>query len=243
MVARLWRANWLFVLALSACGGSTTDLSTGSDASTGTDSATDGGGIRDVNLNLEDGLDGHLPDVITTPDVTQTDSGWQPDSGGGVPIYHRPNGSQCLQPAPAGDCQLPQGFQCTNDSQCTQGTNGRCIETSGGALTCLCTYDTCMQDTDCQPGQLCVCHGSGFTGGAGNTCMTGNCRVDSDCGPNGYCSPSHGTSGCGGVTGYYCHTAADTCTNDSDCSGAGIEVCAWSGTSNRWECQQELLCP
>jgi len=128
------------------------------------------------------------------------------------------------------------------DSQCTTGTNGRCIESTGGALFCSCTYDTCSVDTDCMSGQLCVCHGSAFTNGAGNTCMTGNCRVDSDCGTNGYCSPSHGTVGCGGISGYYCHTKSDTCVNDADCTGQGLDVCAWSTTDDRWECQRELLC-
>jgi len=99
-----------------------------------------------------------------------------------------------------------------------------------------------VHDTDCKTGELCVCHGSAYTDGQGNTCMPGNCRVDSDCGTAGFCSPSHGTSGCGGVTGYYCHTVADTCTNDSDCSGSPIDVCAWSAKQSRWTCQRSLLC-
>jgi hypothetical protein len=127
------------------------------------------------------------------------------------------------------------------DSMCTSGSNGRCIETTGGALTCFCSYDQCAKDADCPAGQLCVCHGSAFTFGGGNTCLMSNCRIDSDCGANGYCSPSHGTNGCGGVTGYYCRTAHDLCVEDSDCGSA--KVCAWSDANSRWECQQELLCP
>lgn len=62
-------------------------------------------------------------------------------------------------------------------------------------------------------------------------CMPGNCRVDSDCeSGGGYCSPSQNaglfvcSDGCsgtcgGGLTGYYCHTAADECVNDCDCAG------------------------
>jgi hypothetical protein len=192
------------------------------------DSAVDGGG---------DASDSGVPDAA---DTGVPDAG---DDGGRVPLNHRPDDSQCSQPAAAGNCMLAMGFQCSKDSQCTAGTNGRCVENFGGVLTCQCTYDTCVHDTDCMAGDLCVCHGSAYTGGDGNTCMMGNCRVDSDCGAKGYCSPSHGTSGCGGVTGYYCHTATDQCVDDTDCQGGqGPEVCAWSTASSRWQCQMELLC-
>jgi Cys-rich repeat protein len=76
----------------------------------------------------------------------------------------------------------------------------------------------------------------------GNTCMPGNCRVDSDCGAGGYCSPSRGSNGCGYVEGYYCHTRADLCVNDSDCAGGNM-TCAWSATSGRWECANVEFCP
>jgi hypothetical protein len=135
------------------------------------------------------------------------------------------------------------GFMCSKDSQCTDGgVNGRCIQSNGGAASCSCTYDKCLHDTDCKTGDLCVCHGSGYSDGEGNTCTPGNCRVDSDCGTGGFCSPSHGTSGCGGVTGYYCHTAKDTCTDDSDCGGSSIDICAWSAKQGRWTCQMFLPC-
>jgi hypothetical protein len=71
--------------------------------------------------------------------------------------------------------------------------------------------------------------------------MPGNCRVDSDCGANGYCSPTAG-GGCGGVSGYYCHTAEDTCVNDSDCQMNGPDVCEYSTGDGRWECVEEELC-
>jgi hypothetical protein len=206
------------VLSLAACGGST--LSTGSDGGDG----------------------GEKKDAPSSGDGAGDAAG---DAGHEVPLNHRPNDSQCAQTPAPGTCMLQNvGGQCSQDSQCTSGTNGRCIENNGGALFCQCTYDTCTQDTDCPTGDLCVCHGSPYTFGAGNTCMMGNCRVDSDCGASGYCSPTVGTSGCGSVGGYYCHTAADQCVNDSDCSGSmsGPELCEWSATNNRWQCTMELLC-
>jgi hypothetical protein len=259
-----WTAGIAAALCtIVACGGSVTNVGPGTDSgapdglspgdsglvgdsATGQDSATDSGFTDSA---APDGSDSHAPtdsgDSATDSGDSATDASeaGPPDSGE-VPLYHRPNDSQCQTPAPAGDCHLSQGIgMCSNDSQCTAGTNGRCNESNGGALFCSCAYDTCQHDTDCPAGQLCVCHGSEFATGDGNTCMPGNCRVDSDCGPAGYCSPNHGVGGgCGNVTGYYCHTASDQCVNDSDCTGQGLDVCAWSETDARWECQQEGLC-
>ncbi len=67
--------------------------------------------------------------------------------------------------------------------------------------------------------------------------MPGNCRVDSDCGANGFCSPTATSDGCGEVAGYYCHTAADSCTNDSDCEGVDSMECIWVDGDSRWECK------
>jgi hypothetical protein len=98
-----------------------------------------------------------------------------------------------------------------------------------------------MRDGDCATGQACACHGAPYMGGIGNTCVPGNCRVDSDCGPRGYCSPSFGP-GCGGIGGYYCHTIADQCIDDSDCIEAGRDVCVYVTPANDWECQIGVIC-
>jgi hypothetical protein len=134
------------------------------------------------------------------------------------------------------------GQQCEMDSQCTSGTNGRCIQAVGPIEDCECTYDSCVHDTDCPTGDTCACHGSPYTYGEGNTCVQGNCRVDSDCGPGGYCSPSYDTMSCGGLLGYYCHTANDQCIDDTDCGSANSDnVCVYSGSE--WQCGMEQLCP
>jgi hypothetical protein len=171
----------------------------------------------------------------------QIDAGGK-DAATEVPVNHRADDSQCAGSPPPGNCpeSIPMDV-CSHDTDCTTGTNGRCVESGGGALDCSCTYDTCATDNDCPKGQLCACHGSPYTESAGNTCMPGNCRVDADCGASGYCSPSEG-GGCGSLGGYYCHTPSDQCVNDSDCSGGGLDVCEWSSTDARWECQMELLC-
>jgi hypothetical protein len=201
---------------------------------------------------------GREPDTATLPDTSRRDAVSQPDAPGAkdashapdassvAPLNHRPDDSECTAPAPAGDCVGGNpGTPCATDADCTQGAtmdagvDGRCIN-DGPLPGCHCTFDTCIVDTDCPMGDLCVCHGSAYTGGGGNTCMAGNCRVDSDCGANGYCSPS-ASGGCGSVGGYYCHTASDSCVNDGDCGG-DIEECVWSSADGRWECQMDELC-
>jgi hypothetical protein len=77
--------------------------------------------------------------------------------------------------------------------------------------------------------------------------VAGNCRVDADCGAGGYCSPSSLTFTCGdGLAGYYCHTKADLCIDDSDCTVmptiAAIPGCVYSTTDSRWECNDLLVC-
>jgi hypothetical protein len=132
-------------------------------------------------------------------------------------------------------------MMCNADSQCTAGTNGRCV--GNGHDGCSCSYDTCSTDADCPSGQLCDCRDLWHYGSNGpNSCLPSNCRVDADCGPGGYCSPSL-DSGCGlylGVTGWFCHTAHDTCVNDSECAGLdggfGAPFCAYHPEAGHWAC-------
>jgi len=240
------------LLALSAavaCGGSvspaadTPDGSAVSDGAPGHDSAAEDTAVSGEDAGKDSAVADTGVDSDTGSDSGVADTGTTGDAE--VPLYHRPDDSQCMAPAPAGQCssggQGPGTGMCTEDSQCTTGTNGRC-NNDGPLPGCSCTYDSCASDTDCQSGQLCACHGAGYSQGAGNTCVPGNCRVDSDCGAHGYCSPSTSSSACGGVTGYYCHTAPDTCVNDTDCTNSGLDACEWSTTDGRWECTMEGLC-
>ncbi len=134
---------------------------------------------------------------------------------------------------------------CSKDADCADaGVNGRCENDMGGPAGCFCTSDTCADDSECPSGQTCACHGAPYTGGEGNHCVPGNCRVDSDCGAGGWCSPSYDPTNCGQLGGYYCRTAKDQCTNDSDCSNSsqGPELCGYDTSAGYWRCQQELLC-
>jgi len=124
--------------------------------------------------------------------------------------------------------------------------NGRCFPWEGLVSEGGCSYDECFADSGCGAGTPCICRSSA-TDNSANVCdVGGNCAVDSDCGKGGYCSPS--------VGGYFCHTVADLCVNDSDCPSpdAGTDTtstctsytaCAYSSQSIRWECTQVYECP
>jgi len=176
-------------------------------------------------------------------DALHTDA--PPPDSARVPLYHRTDDSACTGASPAGSCAgggTPPPGGCKADTDCTGGTNGRCVENMGGPFGCFCSYDSCQHDTDCKAGEVCACHGSAWVSG-GSRCTTAGCRVDRDCGASGFCSPSR-AGGCGGVTGYYCHTGADTCVDDGDCpSSAGAQICGWSSTKLHWECTPQLFCP
>jgi hypothetical protein len=221
------------VIGVIACGGSVSTIA----ADTGESGARDSGPRRDTGVARDaGGQAAHAPD---SPVATE------------VPMRHRPNDSGCATPPATGNCssagyEEPDGssaFPCRTDGQCTQGTNGPCNTAAPiPIMGCRCDYDTCTGDADCPAGQLCVCHGSAEAFGFGNTCMPGNCRVDGDCGPHGYCSPSAETENCGSVVGYFWHTAADACVNDSDCSETITTACMWSTADGRWECQSAPGC-
>lgn len=133
------------------------------------------------------------------------------------------------------DSGLPQS--CNQDSDCTQGKNGRCGYSRIGKT---CSYDTCFQDGDCMTGAVCECRSSASSS-APNHCTGGNqmgaCRVDADCGEKGFCSPTLGTCGnYSGIQGYFCHTSADECVDDTECTQMGAGYCMFDTMVKHWKC-------
>lgn len=164
-----------------------------------------------------------IPDGnVVTPDGSVTD-------GGRVPKLHRATASACSETRTTRpDPETPDGgggppVDCRTHAECTNGRNGRCD--GNGHDGWRCTYDVCTSDAECGGAAgtgVCACNG-GFRSDNHVCLATSNCRVDSDCGGGaGYCSPSLGS--CGHYTpfvGYFCHTPADTCIDDEDCTGQG----------------------
>jgi hypothetical protein len=247
-------------LSLAACG---------SVASSGTDAGPRGGGGRDAAgagpdatprkdaASRDAGVDAT---PACTPAFLQAGAGRQGDAE--VPIYHRAAPSCCpsARERPTGQ---PYGMGsadgCSTDSQCADGSDGRCFPFEGLVGGSGCSYDQCVTDSDCPSGAPCICRTSASDVSANSCAAPGNCVVDSDCGPGGFCSPSGGAcdyappsqSALAGDA-FYCHTPSDTCVNDSDCTpppgDAGVgcpmyQACAYDTVAGHWSCVSDRCCP
>jgi hypothetical protein len=171
-----------------------------------------------------------------------------------VPIIHRAVGSAC--PSQRGPGLVCTGGtstgtnQCVTDGDCSAGTNGRCFSPNGpGPGACsptICSYDQCQSDSDCAALVPCECRSSQSDGA--NLCVAGgNCATDSDCGPQGYCSPGALTDYCATPI-YFCHSANDTCVDDSDCraivADSGIlQTCNYDSQSGHFACGDTCIPP
>jgi hypothetical protein len=207
------------IVSMADCGGKTTgELTTQSNAGAG--------GI--ASLGGANGLGGiaSLGGAIGTTEVA-------PRS----PESHRPQALTCVGVySPAEPPSDALNARCTRHADCTEGANGKCaasgVGMGGGIYSC--NYDQCATDADCDPGKICYC-----TVSSSARCLTvGNCQTDADCGggSHSYCSPSMGWD-CGGyrpIDGYHCHTAADTCLDDADCSGT--DYCNFDVYDGSWKC-------
>jgi hypothetical protein len=102
------------------------------------------------------------------------------------------------------ECQTPdESNECCDDSQCTNGTNGRCISPFVGYCGGVgpgtgnqCRYDECQVGMDCQENQ--VCAPAGTFGRPVNTCIPALCEHDDDCsnGTGGRCALLHTSDTC-----------------------------------------------
>jgi len=260
-----WLPTALFTLVLG-CGG---DAVGGSAEGGSPDASSHGASSGDAGLSDGAPADGASPaDAGGCPMASAGADGGL--ATGRVPMNHRAeHGPGCPQQrAPispeASTCDAQDASSCgdcVQDSDCTQGDNGRCE--SFGTAYGSCSYDECFQDADCKDGLPCDCRPTSASEAPNSCLQEGNCSVDSDCGPGGYCSPSAlercqclGIALCGdsgdscsvnGVAvpcscgdscghGYYCHTRCDECVDDSDCGGQG--TCSYDTLSLRWDCSE-----
>jgi hypothetical protein len=144
-----------------------------------------------------------------------------------IPKDHRATVTACMPVAGTLPCMFDNDcHQYSLTATCDQG---------------FCNLDKCTSDSQCGGLDVCACRGDQRGGGVERgfrVCLPSNCRVDADCGPAGYCSPS--LSSCGssyGLSGYFCHTHDDECTNDNQCVKDSVEgYCAYDRTLSHWAC-------
>lgn len=233
-------ATWIALA--SGCGGRSRDL------------GTDGAGARGASAGTSGGAGSNAGGGGT----------------GREPTHHRPSAPQDCpaergsnEPSVTGCTDQPL-VDCEHDADCTDGIAGRCLSSR---FPCVlhCSYDECSNDADCVDDKPCECRQPGSF--APNRCVTpSNCRVDADCGPGGFCSPSllgelcacisvdyckaigdtsmctPGPCACGDSCGhgYFCHTPADTCLDDSDCVSGR---CSFDLAHQNWICTACLPLP
>jgi hypothetical protein len=153
---------------------------------------------------------------------------------------HRPTPIACgvsVSPGKQGpDGALTDG--CSTDADCNPGgpyKPGRCISYQGAQH---CTFDNCLQDSDCAMDGVCSCQEQTRGRSAiwsGNVCVAANCRSDAECAETHFCSPSRGSeSPFSAAYGYFCHTKKDRCGTDSDCRAS--ESCAFDPQAGAWAC-------
>ena len=227
-------ARLIFSLAIAAavpaCGATVTPTDGAPDNTT-----TDGGSVDATTTDAVSDM-GTQEDRVTPTDTLRR-----------VPMNHRAVADACPTTRAAGACPYPDAGTltgCSTDSQCTMGTNGRCIQEVRVAA-CSCSYDQCASDSECTGGAVCACRVNSRGARGANVCLAANCRTDSDCGAQGFCSPTL-DFGCGaytGLTGYYCHTPQDECIDDGDCAGrdagpfgGGMPFCGYSPMVGHWAC-------
>jgi hypothetical protein len=106
----------------------------------------------------------------------------------------------------------------------------------------------CTMDSDCPGGAVCQCSGTGLSLSVQtNLCVSAACRVDADCDDagTGFCSPSPSPD-CTGEDSYYCHTSADQCESDSDCTDSPDSQtamrCLYMSGPMHWACSA-VSCP
>jgi hypothetical protein len=193
-----------------------------------------GGSTTSTNGNPEVAPDGSVP-------VIQDGGAVNPDVGDPVTpdaAIREPQGGDACTHFSIVTNRRPQAVACP----ATPAPDAALPSYGGGNLDGG-SPDLCITDGDCADGGVCSCKGAtrAYAGASnGNACIPANCRVDSDCGPGGACSPTVNPN-CGGfygIQGYYCHTCADQCLSDADCtSDSGPDgYCAYDPSIGYWAC-------
>ncbi|HRI07581.1 MAG TPA: hypothetical protein PKW35_07175 [Nannocystaceae bacterium] len=145
-------------------------------------------------------------------------------------MIHREAAVECAVPQVPSTCvDNGDGGPCMTNAECP-GTYGQCVQVNTVNITCNCV-NGCERDEDCPSGQICRCAGEGL--GAYATCIPAACADDAACG-EGLCAFAWFADQ--GVSASACQTPGDLCESSAACDAGKSEYCAYSGSSQRWEC-------
>lgn len=150
---------------------------------------------------------------------------------------------RCLQEL-GGACGYGCSYdECAGDGDCAGSVPCACRASGADTAANTCATDSnCRVDADCGVGGFCS---PSLVGSVCQCTSESFCRPDaggscSEIGPDGVAKavPCSCDGNCG--HGYFCHTAKDTCVNDSDCATG--TTCNFDLTSKAWMCTG-VLCP
>lgn len=161
----------------------------------------------------------------------------QPSPMGDVPTgwvncaddtFHRARQRDCFLPAPSENPCVAANQGCMTDAECTGMPHGFCnLRSSGAGDSCECVAG-CTSDADCGPDGACLCDGRD------TRCVPAACHTDDDCEAGYLCVL--------GPSGLGCHTGADACRTDAECTDA-CAPCAYDAGLGSWQCLVEFgLC-
>jgi hypothetical protein len=140
----------------------------------------------------------------------------------------RVGSATCSDPYPPSheaSCSAGYGV-CSSNADCNDAPYGACGYPADITAVCDCNYG-CMTDADCGPGRVCMC----APVDEGTLCIEAECQTDADCDPGYRCALSPGALWYGQRASQHCHSAADECLGDADCTDG---LCLWH--DERWEC-------
>jgi hypothetical protein len=132
-------------------------------------------------------------------------------------FVHRVSAEECQQPAQPVACDLELEFKnCVENTECQRGSFGFCsVVNHGYGRSCDCVY-ACTRDADCPADHVCSCIDTYGTH-RGECVPAVACKTNSDCG-DGQCRFYQPDCGGPAMACFAPPTAADDCTNDSDCA-------------------------
>jgi hypothetical protein len=142
-----------------------------------------------------------------------------------------------LSSCPMGDHAYLDKF-CQQDSDCVDGSNGRCEYTSElyAQATCDCVY-LCESDADCAAGHVCLPTSLADVSQKRPVCVRAGCERGDEC-ASGECGILVAEDSCGKIYSWVgCRTESDECRARIHCHESSDIECFPHEVDGEWKCQ------